>query len=287
MSPVRDSLPCPGKVNLFLEIQDRRPDGFHDLGTLFQAVGCHDVLHAELWDTLSLACPDGITPDPDQNLVLKAARLLKESFPDRIDAKAGIRFTLEKNLPMGAGLGGGSSDAAAALILAGRLWKLGLSPEDLLPFAARLGADVPFFLLGGTQFGEGKGERLTPAPDPFPFHVVIGTPHCHVDTGWAYSHLDSDRKRQWSRFKALYVTFFEDPDFYRILHNDFQAPISRHFAPIAELERTMTRYRPVKALLSGSGASVLALFTEQAKAEECLEGIRGICRFSCLTEFLH
>src|SRR5688500_8292664 len=114
MSPARETLPCHGKINLFLEIQDRRADGYHDLGTLFQTVGCADTLSAEPWDSLALVCPDGVTADPEANLVLKAARLLKESFAERIDARAGIRFTLEKVLPMGAGLGGGSSNAAAA-----------------------------------------------------------------------------------------------------------------------------------------------------------------------------
>lgn len=287
MSPARESLQCFGKINLFLEVQDRRPDGYHDIGTLFQAVACADTLHAEPWDSLALACPEGITADPEQNLVLKAARLLKDSFPDRVDARAGIRFTLEKNLPMGAGLGGGSSDAAAALVLAGRLWKLGLGPEELLPLAARLGADVPFFLYGDTYFGEGKGEKLTAAPSPYPFHVVIGTPRCHVDTAWAYGHLEKERKRNWTRFKALYVTFFEDADFYRILHNDFEAPISRHFPPIRELSEAMGRHAPVKTMLSGSGASVFSLFKEKAEAEECLKEIRGQCRFSVLTEFTH
>lgn len=287
MAPARDSLPCYGKINLFLEIQDRRPDGYHDLGTLFQTVACHDILSAEPWDALALACPDGITADPEQNLVLKAARLLKETYADRIDGGSGIRFTLEKNLPMGAGLGGGSSNAAAALLLAAKHWKLGLAPEDLLPLAARLGADVPFFLLGDTHFGEGKGEKLSPAPEPYPFHIVIGTPRCHVDTGWAYAQLDKERKRQWARFKALYVTFFEDPAFYRILHNDFHAPISRHFPEIRELSEAMDRFSPAKTLLSGSGASLFSLFTDKARAEECLEAIRPACRFAVLTEFTH
>lgn len=287
MSPVGESLPCHAKINLFLEIHDRRPDGYHDLGTLFQTVAVADTLTAEPWDSLDLACPEGITADPSQNLVLKAARLVKERFADRIDSRAGIRFTLDKVLPMGAGLGGGSSNAAAALLLCSRIWKLGLSPEQLLPYAARLGADVPYFLLGDARFGEGKGEKLAAAPDPFPFHVVIATPKCHVDTAWAYGRLDPDRKRQWARFKALYVTFFEDPDFYRVLHNDFQAPIARELAPVRELAESMARFSPVKAMLSGSGASVFGLFTDKGKAEECLAEVKAASRFAVLTEFTH
>ncbi len=285
MSPAAVSLACPGKINLFLEVGDKRPDGYHDIGTLFQAVACADRLTAEPWEDMALVCPEGVTADPEQNLVLKAARLLKAALPDRVDAGAGIRFTLEKDLPSGAGLGGGSSDAAAALLLCDRLWGLSLGPAGLMPYAARLGSDVPFFLLGDTQFGEGRGEVLQPAPDPYPFHVVIGTPRCHVDTGWAYAHLDADRRRRWSKFKALYVTFLEDPAFYRVLHNDFEAPIARHFPPIRELLEAMARFEPAKAMLSGSGASVFALFTDRGQAEACLAAIRPACRFATLTGF--
>ena len=285
MSPASDSLPCYGKINLFLEVQDKRPDGYHNIGTLFQTVNCFDQLAAETWDSLALVCPEGITPDPEQNLVLKAARLIKSTYPDRVDARAGIRFTLEKNLPMGAGLGGGSSNAAAALVLCDRLWKLALSPAEMLALATRLGSDVPFFLLGDTAFGEGRGEELKPAPTPYPFHVVIGTPRCHVDTAWAYGNLDQERKRQWGRFKALYVTFLEDADFYRVIHNDFEAPVGRQFPLIRELSEKMALHMPVKTMLSGSGASVFSLFTDKGRAQECLESIQGICRYSVLTEF--
>jgi 4-diphosphocytidyl-2C-methyl-D-erythritol kinase len=106
-----------------------------------------------------------------------------------------------------------------------------------------------------------------------------------VDTAWAYANLDKDRKRNWARFKALYFTFMEDADFYRVIHNDFEAPISRAFPPIRELSESMARHSPTKTLLSGSGASVFALFTDKGKAEECLDSIRDACRFSALTAF--
>jgi 4-diphosphocytidyl-2-C-methyl-D-erythritol kinase len=280
------SLPCHGKINLFLEVQDKRADGYHNLGTLFHTVGCSDTLTAEPWDSVDLSCPDGITADKEQNLVVKAARLLKETYAARVPAKQGIRFTLEKNLPTGAGLGGGSSNAAAALLLCNRLWNLRLEEHELIPVAARLGADVPFFLAGGSAFGEGKGEILKPAPSPFPFHIVIGTPRCRVETAWAYGNLDAERKRNWSRFKALYLNFFEEWEFYRMLQNDFEAPMARHFEPIAALAAAMREFSPVKTLLCGSGASVFSLFREKADAEKCHAAIQGDCRFSCVTEFV-
>jgi 4-diphosphocytidyl-2-C-methyl-D-erythritol kinase len=279
------TLPCYGKINLFLEIQDRRADGYHNLGSLFQTLACCDQLHAEASDKLELVCPSGITASPEQNLVIKAARLMLESCKDRIRPGTGMRFTLDKILPTGAGLGGGSSNAAAALILCNNIWELGFTLPELVPFAAKLGADVPFFLYGGASFAEGVGEILQPAPDPHPFHVVVGTPECRVETGWAYGQLDPVRKREWSRFKALYFTYFEDWQFYQVLRNDFDTPMRRHFSPIQVLYDAMQTFSPVKTLLSGSGASVFSLFREKPDAERCLEAIKASCRFSCLTEF--
>jgi 4-diphosphocytidyl-2-C-methyl-D-erythritol kinase len=287
MSDSALSLDCHGKINLFLEVQDKRSDGYHNLGTLFHTVGCSDRLTAEPWETLDLECPDGITAEKEQNLVYKAARALRDAFAPRLGPNPpGVRFTLEKRLPSGAGLGGGSSDAAAALLLCNRLWKLGLTEEELLPVAAKLGADVPFFLSGGSAFGEGKGEILKSAPAPYPFHIVIGTPHCRVETAWAYGQLDPDRRRNWSRFRALYLNFFEEWEFYHLLQNDFDPPMTRHFEPIRALGAAMREHSPVKTLLCGSGASVFSLFKDKEAAEKCEEEIRNQCRFSCVTGFV-
>ena len=287
MSASPETVPCFGKINLFLEIRDRRPDGYHNLGTLFHTVDCGDRLSAEPADTLTLVGGEGITATPDDNLVLKAAKLLRGAYPERVKHDAGMRFSLAKILPTGAGLGGGSSNAAAALHLCNRLWKMELTEKELLPVAARLGADVPFFLYGGCYFGEGIGEVLKPAPDPYPFHVVIGTPQCRVETGWAYGQLDPQRKQEWARFKALYVTYFEDWEFYQVLRNDFDAPMRKHFPQIDALAGKMAEFGPVKTLLSGSGASVFSLFRERTKAEECLGTIQAECRFSTLAEFVN
>jgi 4-diphosphocytidyl-2-C-methyl-D-erythritol kinase len=282
-----ETVPCFGKINLFLEIGARRPDGYHELGTLFQTVECGDRLSAEPAESLSLEGADGITAKPEDNLILKAARRLREAYPDRVRPDTGMRFSVAKILPTGAGLGGGSSNAAAALHLCNRIWKLGLTDQELLPVAARLGADVPFFLFGGTYFGEGIGEKLRPAPDPYPFQVVIATPQCRVDTGWAYQQLDPQRRREWERFRALYMTYSEDWEFYQVLRNDFDAPIRKHFPEIDALSGKMASFGPVKTMLSGSGASVFSLFRDRAKAEECLASIKGDCRFACVAGFVH
>ena len=277
---------CYAKINLFLEIQDKRPDGYHNLGTLFQTLECHDILEAEASDRIDLICPDGITADKDQNLILRAAMLLQQTYASRLKPDTGIIFRLEKNLPMGAGLGGGSSNAAAALMLCNQLWNLQLSLEELVPLAAKLGADVPFFLYGGTFFAEGKGEILSPAPEPLPFHVVIATPHCHVPTAWAYAQLPAKSKYNWSKFKALYSVYCEEEGFYNLLQNDFEAPMRKHFPEMESLFAVLATFSPIKSLLSGSGASVFALFRDLAAAEACLAKVQSQCRYSILTKFV-
>ncbi len=276
---------CYAKINLFLEIQDKRPDGYHNLGTLFQTLECSDSLEAEPFPIIDLICPEGITAAPEQNLILRAAQLLHKTYANRLCPEMGIKFHLQKNLPMGAGLGGGSSNAAAALLLCNDLWNLQLKPEDLIPLAATLGADVPFFLMGGTFFGEGKGDLLKPAPEPFPFHVVIATPHCHVPTAWAYAQLKPKTKYEWGKFKALYNVYCEDPGFYNVLKNDFEAPMRAHFPVMENLFQNIANFAPTKAMLSGSGASVFALFKNLPDAEACLQGVSSQCRYSILTKF--
>ncbi len=277
---------CPAKINLFLEVQDKRQDGFHNLGTLFQTLEIGDELTAEPADEITLESNALITANPDDNLVMRAARLLQKTYAARLPSGAGVHFRLTKRLPMGAGLGGGSSNAAAALRLCNTLWELRLKDEDLLPLAAALGSDVPFFLKEGCFFGEGKGEVLKPAPEPFPFHIVVGTPFCSVETAWAYRQLTPKTDFLWPRFKALYMTHSDDPGFYRMLHNDFETPMRGRHPEIEALFRIFADHKPRKTLLAGSGASVFALFDDPEAAGRCREALSPLCRFSCVTAFL-
>jgi len=286
------SLPCPAKLNLFLEIRGRRADGFHELGTLFQALDTGDTLSAEPWDTVELAGADGITAAAADNLIVRAARLLRERYAAQIPsaAPAGIRFTLEKRLPMGAGLGGGSSDAAAALRLANAIWGLGASDEELRDVGAGIGSDVPFFLGPPTAFAEGRGEILSPAPSPYPFHVVVATPECHVDTAEAYRLLAQSLGRnyggRWPGFRGRFERDSQNPELYAELFNDFEGPVLARFPEIRALKEHLEAFGPDKAMLTGSGASVFALFRDEARARECLTEIAAMCRFSALTRFM-
>ncbi len=179
---------CPAKLNLFLEVLGKRADGFHDLDTVMQAIGLCDELRitpGEEGEGLSLACSDASLPTDSRNLVLRAALALRE----RTGCRRGARLSLTKRIPMQAGLGGGSSDAAGALVGLNAAWGLGLSREELRQVAATVGSDVAFFLYGGTARCTGRGEVVEPVPAPAVFHYVLVCPNVGVSTADAYGRL--------------------------------------------------------------------------------------------------
>jgi 4-diphosphocytidyl-2-C-methyl-D-erythritol kinase len=167
----RIEIDAHAKVNLTLEVLGRRDDGYHEIVSVLQTIDLHDTLSLEPADDLTLTCDVPELESPD-NLVLRAAHLLREASGYR----GGCRLSLAKKVPAAAGLGGGSSDAAAALSGLNRLWELGMSLEELTPLAARLGSDVPFFLRGGTAMVQGRGERVRPLPPADIQWVVVLAP---------------------------------------------------------------------------------------------------------------
>jgi 4-diphosphocytidyl-2-C-methyl-D-erythritol kinase len=289
------------KVNLFLDVLRKRPDGYHDIGTLFQTVGVCDLLQAELLPAgrIELVCDAGVTERPEQNLVWRAAKMLQAEFPvaelaagvgvgadagvgadERVTCLPGCRIVLEKRLPAGAGLGGGSADAAAALRLLNRLWGMGLPPERLEALGAQLGADVPFLVRGGTAFAEGIGERLTSAPSPRDLAVLILTPECHSGTREAYASLTPSGSGRWEAFRAHWSGSDPIPH----LFNKFEESVPAAYPPIARLLAELRSY-DAPALLSGSGASVLALLPDEATAHALRARIAEPCRFAAVTRF--
>lgn len=272
---------CYAKVNLFLEVLDKRPDGYHDLFTLFQKVKCYDQLSAEQSSSLILEGGDGITQIPEENLIIKAAILIKKQF----QVTSGIKFTLNKKLPVGAGLGGGSANAAMAIKLCNTIWKLNLPIETLIEIGAKLGADVPFFLYKGTAFATGIGEQLYSAPPPCQFYLVIATPKCFVSTEKAYAGISPNKTPFFKSFQQEYQKKYMIPSFYACLKNDFEDSILAQNPQIKLLHDSISSFKSIKTLLCGSGASVFGLFEEKSVAQACESAIRSECRFSCVTEF--
>ncbi len=269
------ALPCPAKLNLFLEVVGKRPDGYHDLESIFLAVDLADTLSAEPAPDgeFALDCDDPAAPAGDANLVCRAARLLAREC----GVNRGIRFRLEKRIPMGAGLGGGSSDAAAALRLANRLWQTGLADADLERLGAGLGSDVPFFFHGGLCLCEGRGERITRLA-PFPGGIPLGLALCrvHSDTAAAYRGLRlpaPGKRRRAAGFLAALAS--GDPGaLAAAAFNRFEETIFAALPELGEIRRRLSSLLPAGPWLTGSGGGLWFMGDAEALAERAAKDPR-------------
>jgi len=274
------SVAAPAKVNFGLAILGRRPDGYHDILSVFQAVSWADHLALDATPSgITVACsqPEGWPPVPAgrDNLVWRAAELVARHFR----RPHGVAIRLEKRIPAGAGLGGGSSDAAATLRALAALWEIDAKETEWLDLCARLGSDVPFFFhaLGpgssGTAIVEGRGERIRMLPPQEPLILVIAVPTTSVSTAWAYRQVQPpyrDHAAYRARVEALAAGTMTLRTFCRELENDFEPIVERHVPAIAELHRGLVEAGAVTALMSGSGSAVFGIFGDRAQAERAV-----------------
>ena len=269
---------APAKVNLFLDVLNKRADGYHDLGTVFQTLDMGDFLSAEKNSSGEITLSYNVSQDypVEKDLVFRAAKLLQETT----NTSCGAKLYLEKFMPLGAGLGGGSADAAAALRLLNRIWETNLSCEELEKLGAKLGADVPFLVQGGTAFAEGIGEILTPTSVEFPKAVLVATPHCAVPTKDAYAGVVPSGENRWNAFKSNWngTLSFE-------FYNKFEESVFPKYPIIQDLKNKLEKSGAFKTLMSGSGASVFALFDSKTLAETALEKLGTTVRFKTITAF--
>ncbi|MBS0908145.1 4-(cytidine 5'-diphospho)-2-C-methyl-D-erythritol kinase [Tatumella sp. JGM118] len=254
--------PSPAKLNLFLYITGQRADGYHELQTLFQFLDFGDTLTIEATQrgTLTLHTPFAEVED-ENNLILRAARLLKTTAlaDQRIDASAGAGFSIEKRIPMGGGLGGGSSNAATVLVALNRLWQCGYSDETLAALGLQLGADVPVFIDGHAAFAEGVGERLHPASPPEKWYLVAH-PGVSIPTPAVFGDHDLTRDTPRRSLNQL----MDEP-----WHNDCEAVVRKRFRKVDELLVWLLEYAPSR--LTGTGACVFAEFDTEEAARRVLE----------------
>ncbi len=263
---------APAKINLGLHIIRRRQDGYHDLATVFHSIGWADRMTMCSAEEISMTCTDRTLSCGEDNLVIRAARLLRKIA----DIDYGVSFHLEKLLPHGAGLGGGSSDAATVLRMLYKLWKLEQTARPLDALALQLGSDVPFFLHGGTAYAEGRGERLTPMTGyVFPFHLAVIVPNIQISTAWAFRQLDVSRA---NRVNLMEVVQSNDLDRWRReLENDFEGPVFSKWPEIEDIKSSLLRSGAGFASLTGSGSGVYGIFeheedAKQAAAEAAAQG---------------
>lgn len=254
---------CPPKINLYLRIVRKREDGFHELETVFQSVSGGDTLTAHPLGGLCLRCDTPGVPLDDSNLVVRAAQLLQEEARKKL----GAAMTLVKRTPMGAGMGGGSVDAAAALVLLRELWGLDLPGERLAEMAAQLGSDVPFFLHGGTAAAGGRGESLTGLPTP-PLWLVLVRPDASVNTGWAYGRWRPEAcgGPELPEFTAA-VERGDPREIAGLLRNDLEPGVAAQVPEIAAAREWLLGAGALGARMTGSGSVVFGIAADQAHAE--------------------
>lgn len=252
--------PAPAKLNLMLRITGRRPDGYHSLQTVFQFIDLCDWIrfHPVDEDRVSLyRTLPGVAEADD--LTVRAAQLLKTET----GYSRGVRIEVEKNLPMGGGLGGGSSDAATTLVALNHLWGLGLSTEKLMQLGLSLGADVPVFVFGQAAWGEGVGEQLEPIQVPECWTVVI-RPDCHVNTGEIFS--DKNLTRDSESIKIA--------DFIAGQHqNDCLDVVTRRYQAVKDALVALSEF--AEGRLTGTGACVFAQFNSEQSAKRAYQSLAG------------
>jgi 4-diphosphocytidyl-2-C-methyl-D-erythritol kinase len=261
-------LPAPAKLNLFLHINGQRDDGYHDLQTLFQFINLCDYLSFEITENPAIELTSNIDAiQPEDNLIHKAASLLQRHQHEQIGtAPKGVKINLEKNIPMGGGLGGGSSDAATTLIALNILWKIDLSFEQLGQLGLSLGADIPVFIHGHAAWGEGIGEKLTDALPATPFYLVV-RPHCQVNTGEIFSHKRLTRDTPKLRIAAALEEVLPDPfDLDSPYKNDCQNLVCELYP---EVNSAMTWLNNLSnARLTGTGSCLFAPFASLQETED-------------------
>jgi len=262
--------PAPAKLNLFLYITGRRPDGYHNLQTLFQFLDYGDTLQITVdhSDRITLLTPLADVDDAD-NLIVRAANLLKQAAQAKksLPAQAGARIAIEKRLPMGGGLGGGSSDAATVLVALNHLWQTGFTPDELATMGVRLGADVPVFVKGFAAFAEGVGEQLQPA-EPEEKWYLVAHPGVSISTPVVFNDPALTRDTPSRSLSTLLAEPFT---------NDCEAVVRKRFREVDELVSWLLEYAPSR--LTGTGACVFAEFNTESAARQVLElapkGVRG------------
>lgn len=252
------------KINLALAVLGKRPDGYHNIQTVLQSISIHDELEFRLSDRLELQCENLPGVAKENNLVWKAANMLAESVSGRF----GASMVLKKKIPSGAGLGGGSGNAAATLLGLCRLWKIGIPEFDLRPLAAKLGSDVPFFLSGGTALGSGRGEKIHPLPNPPTLHLVVIFPGVQVSTVEAYRSLNLGltSATEDNRIYRFCGQLKNDQGFLTGIFNDFEASILPAYPPIREAKNFLRLQGAAVTLLSGSGSAVFGFFNNEESA---------------------
>lgn len=251
----------PAKLNLFLHITGRRDDGYHNLQTLFQLIDHYDEMSFALLEESEILLEDNTSIPQQQNIITRAASALQQMA----NSNKGVKIQLKKRIPMGAGLGGGSSNAATTLLALNELWQCHFSITELLSLGTRLGADVPVFVGAQTAFAEGIGEQLYPITLPESWFLVL-TPAAHVETISIYK--DPQLPRDTAVVDLDVIKDKSSAELLTFSHNDMQNLVRAKYPEVDRALSWLSQFAPAR--MSGSGSSVFAIVENSQKAEEIL-----------------
>ncbi|MGE5657336.1 MAG: 4-(cytidine 5'-diphospho)-2-C-methyl-D-erythritol kinase [Actinomycetota bacterium] len=286
------SLIAPAKINLYLEIIGDRHDGYHELAMVLQSIDLADRIDLRPIGTeiIRVRCDHPQVPPDKNNLTYRAADLLARQFPDAFARYGGVEITINKHIPVAAGLAGGSTDAAAVLVGIDLMWQLGLTQSELQELGAQLGSDVPFCIAGGTVLATGRGEELSPLPALENFYVVLAKyRNLSISTAWAYQtyrhqfsssyctpeDLECRRQKLHSGSMVAAIAQRDAVKIGQLLHNDLEKVALPVYPQVLQLRETFESAGVLGTLMSGSGPTVFALTDSLTQAQQVVERVKN------------
>ncbi|MEK4222147.1 4-(cytidine 5'-diphospho)-2-C-methyl-D-erythritol kinase [Bacillus sp. FSL W8-0116] len=267
---------APAKINLSLDVLHKRPDGYHEVEMVMTTIDLADRIELKelRQDEIRIDSHNRFVPDDHRNLAFQAAKLLKETY----HIKKGVSISIDKAIPVAAGLAGGSSDAAAVLKGLNQLWQLGLSLEELADLGSQIGSDVSFCVFGGTALATGRGEKITPLPTPPNCWVVLAKPQIGVSTAEVYRNLKLEEVRH-PNTKAMIEAIVEQnyEKMCQNVGNVLESVTLKMHKEVAQIKEQMIRSGADAVLMSGSGPTVFALVQHDSRMNRIYNGLRGFC----------
>lgn len=262
---------APAKINLFLRVLRKRSDGYHDIASFMQKITLHDELtFLPRPIGIILKCPNSDLPESEDNLIFRAAKAIFSYT----GCQSGIEIILKKNIPIAAGLGGGSSDAATTLLALNEICRLSLKKVELMKLGAKLGADVPFFIFGNSAFATGIGDKLKVWKNLPKLHIVLINPCFSLSTKMVYESLNLRLTKK--RINYSIPRFFAVGDIIREMHNDLETASLRMHPELADIKQLLLRNGALGAMMSGSGPTVFGIFTDENTAKKAAEAISKV-----------
>lgn len=262
-----------GKINLGLDVIRKRPDGYHDLDMIMQMVDVYDdvIIEKKAGEEIVVKADAAVLSNGKDNLAYMAAKMLFDEF----GIKSGVEITIHKRIPIAGGMAGGSSDCATTLIGINEMFNLGLSKQQLMERGVKLGADVPYCVLGGTAIARGIGEVLTPLPTPPQCHVIIAKPPISVSTAYVYGHIRPDEITKRPDIEQMTLAIKEQDlnKLSDLLYNVMEEVTVSEYPVIEKLKSIMLEKGALNSIMSGSGPTVFGLFDDREKAQAAMRAL--------------